>query len=111
MLAKVQAAILQNGAALDTLSAEIRSNDVHLRECDGIGVGSPCFDHMLAKHPELAHKHRRAREIHEQVKNRHVNVVGQIEELLKMCESVSFRQARISVFEASEIVGSQSTTL
>ena len=40
MLAKVQPAILQNEAALDTLSAEIRSHDVHLRECDGIGVGS-----------------------------------------------------------------------
>ena len=92
MLARVQAAILQHEAALETHEARIQSHELHLQEYVAFeygleyGPGSPDFEQLAAAHAGFAQQHKQTRQSHEWAKERHVNVVAQIEKLLKVCE-------------------------
>ncbi len=92
MLAKVQAAMLQHEAALETYGAQIQSHELHLQEYVAFeygleyGPGSPDFEQLAAAHTEFTRKHEQTRQIHERITECHVNVVAEVEKLLKACE-------------------------
>jgi hypothetical protein len=92
MLAKVQAAILQHEAALESHVAEIHSHELHLQDYvafeEGIeyGPGSPDFAQLETAHDEFARRHEQAREMHTRIEACQVNVLAEVEKLLKACE-------------------------
>ncbi len=94
MLAKVQAAILQHEAELESHGAQIHSHELHLQDYvafeDGIeyGPGSPDFAQLANAHEVFTRQHEQARELHKRIEECHVNVLAEVEKLLKVCESV-----------------------
>jgi hypothetical protein len=92
MLTKVQAAILQHEAALESHGEQIQSHACHLQDYvafeDGLeyGPGSPDFAELATAHEEFTRKHEQAREIHKRIETCHINVLAEVKKLLKACE-------------------------
>jgi antirestriction protein len=93
MLAKVQAAILEREAALESQAAEIHAHELHLQDYEVVeyGPGSPDVDQLEAAHVEFERKHSQARELYEQTKKDHVNIVDEVQKLFQSCQSTESR--------------------
>ncbi len=53
----------------------------------GTGICSPDPERQIALNAEFTRKHERAREMYEQTKKQHVNIVEEVEKLFKICQS------------------------
>jgi hypothetical protein len=87
MLAKVQAAIFEQEAALETHAAQIRAHQMHLQEYTLAEYAEGTLDkeELEATHAEFAQKHVTSREVHERLRKHHLNIVDEVGKLLKRC--------------------------
>jgi hypothetical protein len=91
MLTKVQAAILEREAALESQEAEVHAHESHLRDYEVVeyAPGSPDPAKQAAEHSEFEKRHNHAREIYEQTKQRHVNILAEVTKLFEFCKAAT----------------------
>lgn len=89
LLARVQATILEQEAALESHTAAIQAHEMHLQRYHLSQFAPDTADEAFLdeEHGEFTESHERARESHERLKKHHRDIVGEIEKLLKLCES------------------------
>lgn len=88
-LAKVEAAIFEQEAALETHAAEIHAHQMHLHEymIAEYPEGTRDKEELEADHAAFAEKHEHARQAHQRLSKHHLNIVEETEKLLRLCES------------------------
>ena len=89
ILAKVQATIMEQEAALESFAATIQTHDMHLQRYSltEYEPGDPDYEFLEQEHAEFIEKHERAKEAHARLKNHHVSLRIKAKEILSMCES------------------------
>jgi hypothetical protein len=88
-LAQVQAAIMDQEAALEMHASRIESHDRHLQKYSltQFDPGEPGYELLEQEHAQYAQKHETAKETHERIRNHHLSILSEIHELLKKCEA------------------------
>lgn len=88
LLNKVQAAILEREAAIEKNAAEIESHEAEMHDYDMIGIEpfSPDPAKQVSVHADFERRHEQARDNYQRTKQRHVDIVGEVEKLYKICQ-------------------------
>jgi hypothetical protein len=88
-LARVEASIMEQEAALESHVALIRSHDMHLQQygLTESRPGEPEYEVLDREDVKFHQKHPSVREAHERLKKHHISILSEVEQLLKMCES------------------------
>jgi hypothetical protein len=82
MLAQVQAAFLEQDAALEAHAETVRTHELRVQRYER-GGSEVDHDKLADSHQELQAAHDQAREAHQRIKTHHGMVTGEIRRLLK----------------------------